>query len=82
MNYYETLRIHDQCRAEAEHSYLTVSVARQAQKVFEDRDAAAQRMIRPNRSLDGKAPILLCETEMGAKQVRRVLYALEAGGVA
>lgn len=58
------------------------SVSHQAEKVFEDRNAAAQWMSRPNQALDGKKPILLCETEIGAKQVRRVLHALEAGGVA
>lgn len=59
-----------------------VSVAHQAEKVFEDRGAAAQWMSRPNPSFDGSTPIQLCETEIGAKQVRCVLHALEWGGVA
>lgn len=58
------------------------SVSHHAEKVFEDRKAAAQWMTRPNQALDGNEPILLCATEIGAKQVRRVLHALEAGGVA
>jgi putative toxin-antitoxin system antitoxin component (TIGR02293 family) len=58
------------------------SVSHQAEEVFENRDAAAQWMSTPNKALGGDAPILLCETEIGAKQVRRVLQALEWGGVA
>lgn len=58
------------------------SVSHQAEEVFENRDAAAQWMSRPNNALGDNAPILLCETEIGAKQVRRVLQALEWGGAA
>ncbi|WDY59641.1 type II RES/Xre toxin-antitoxin system antitoxin [Pseudomonas sp. PSKL.D1] len=58
------------------------SVSHQAEEVFESRDAAAQWMSAPNKALGGDTPILLCETEIGAKQVRRVLQALEWGGVA
>ena len=53
-----------------------------AEEVFESREAAAQWMSVPNKALGGDAPIMLCETEIGAKQVRRVLQALEWGGVA
>lgn len=58
------------------------SVSLQAEEVFEDRVAAAQWLSKPNKALGNNAPILLCETEIGAKQVRRVLQALEWGGVA
>lgn len=58
------------------------SVSHQAEEVFENRDAAAQWMSKPNKALGDNAPILLCETEIGAKQVRRVLHTLEWGGVA
>lgn len=58
------------------------TVSQQAEEVFENRDAAAQWMSKPNKALGGNTPILLCETEIGAKQVRRVLHALEWGGVA
>jgi putative toxin-antitoxin system antitoxin component (TIGR02293 family) len=51
-------------------------------KVFESRGTAAEWMSKPNKSLGTSAPILLCETEIGAKQVRRVLQALEWGGAA
>lgn len=53
-----------------------------AEDVFESREAAAQWMSKPNKALGSDAPIMLCETEIGAKQVRRVLQALEWGGAA
>lgn len=57
-------------------------VCQLAEEVFESRLAAADWMSRANRSLGGQAPIMLCETEIGAKQVRRVLNALDWGGAA
>ncbi len=53
-----------------------------AEGVFESQEGAAQWMSKPNKALGESAPIMLCETEIGAKQVRRVLEALEWGGVA
>lgn len=53
-----------------------------AQEVFESRDAAAKWMSKSNKSLGISAPIMLCETEIGAKQVRRVLQSLAWGGAA
>lgn len=53
-----------------------------AEKLFENRQAAAQWMARPNKALGGSTPVMLCETEAGAKQVRSVLLALEWGGAA
>jgi putative toxin-antitoxin system antitoxin component (TIGR02293 family) len=58
------------------------SVSHQAEEIFENRTTAAEWMSKPNKALGESAPILLCETEIGAKQVRRVLNALEWGGVA
>lgn len=57
-------------------------VCQLAEEVFESRLAAADWMSRANRSLGGQTPVMLCETEIGAKQVRRVLNALDWGGVA
>lgn len=57
------------------------TVSHQAEKVFEDRDAAVQWMARVNRSLGGRVPVLHCETEIGARQVRRALRALDSGGI-
>jgi putative toxin-antitoxin system antitoxin component (TIGR02293 family) len=53
-----------------------------AERVFESQAAAAHWMTTPNKALGGTAPIMLCETEIGAKQVRRILQALEWGGPA
>lgn len=58
------------------------SICHLAEDVFESREAAASWMSKPNKALGGATPIMLCETEIGAKQVRRVLLALEWGGVA
>lgn len=58
------------------------SVSHRANEVFEDQAKAAKWMSTPNKALGGDAPILLCETEIGAKQVRRVLNALEWGSAA
>ncbi|MBV6659688.1 MbcA/ParS/Xre antitoxin family protein [Pseudomonas yamanorum] len=57
------------------------TVSHLAERVFEDRDAAVQWLTRANKALGGNAPILLCETEIGAKQIRRALGALDSGGV-
>ena len=46
-----------------------------SKEVFEDRNAATNWMSKPNGVLGGNAPVLLCETEFGAKQARRVLHA-------
>lgn len=53
-----------------------------AEDVFEDKAVAASWLAKPNDALGGKAPLALCETELGARQVRRVLHAIEWGGVA
>lgn len=58
------------------------SVALLAEEVFEDKKAAAQWMSAPNNALAGNTPLMHCETAIGAQQVRRILNALEYGGVA
>ncbi|WP_454868452.1 type II RES/Xre toxin-antitoxin system antitoxin [Pseudomonas farris] len=58
------------------------TVSHLAEEVFESQANAALWMSKPNKALGGSAPIMLCETEIGAKQVRRVLQALEWGGAA
>lgn len=57
-------------------------VAVLAEEVFEDKSVASSWMSNVNDALGGKAPLALCETELGARQVRRVLHAIEWGGVA
>lgn len=58
------------------------AVCNLAEEVFESKEAASQWMSKPNKALGGSAPIMHCDTEIGAKQVRRVLQALEYGGAA
>tara|TARA_R100001143_G_C3358591_1_gene134098 strand:+ start:2741 stop:3211 length:471 start_codon:yes stop_codon:yes gene_type:complete len=58
-----------------------VGVALLAENVFEDKTAATQWMSTPNAALGGVSPIMHCDTEIGARQVRRILNALEWGGV-
>ncbi|VVO73678.1 hypothetical protein PS862_01465 [Pseudomonas fluorescens] len=58
------------------------TVSHLAEEVFENKANAAHWMSTPNKALGGTAPIMLCETEIGARQVRRVLHALEWGGAA
>ena len=53
-----------------------------AEAVFQSRDTAVCWMSKPNKALGGETPVMLCETEIGTKQVRRVLQALEWGGAA
>lgn len=57
------------------------AIASHAARVFEDQDTARRWMITSNRGLNNQTPLMLCETEIGARQVRRVLAALEYGGV-
>lgn len=56
-------------------------VADLAEDIFESRTVALDWMAAPNPALGGLAPQHLCGTEAGAQQVRRVLRALESGGV-
>lgn len=58
------------------------SVALLAEEVFEDKTAATVWLCEPNQALAGRSPLSLCDTEIGANQVRRILHALEWGGAA
>jgi len=58
------------------------AIALMAEAVFEDAAAASEWMATPNPALNGNSPVMHCETSIGARQVRRILNALEWGGVA
>ncbi|MFA7669280.1 MAG: antitoxin Xre/MbcA/ParS toxin-binding domain-containing protein [Burkholderiaceae bacterium] len=58
------------------------TVALLAEDVFEDKQTASEWMSSPNTALAGNRPVMHCETAIGAQQVRRILHALEWGGVA
>ncbi|WP_455233340.1 antitoxin Xre/MbcA/ParS toxin-binding domain-containing protein [Geopseudomonas aromaticivorans] len=59
-----------------------VAVQALAERVFEDRQVALDWMARPNQALAGATPLSCCATEVGAQQARRILRAIEFGGVA
>jgi putative toxin-antitoxin system antitoxin component (TIGR02293 family) len=52
-----------------------------AADVFEDEGKATTWMTRINVALGGQAPLSLCDNDISAGQVRRVLRAIEYGGV-
>jgi putative toxin-antitoxin system antitoxin component (TIGR02293 family) len=52
-----------------------------AEGIFQSRDMATCWMSKPNKALGGHKPVLLCGTDIGGKQVRRILQALEWGGL-
>lgn len=58
------------------------SVALRAEEIFEDKQVASEWMSSPNHALGGNTPLMHCETAIGAQQVRRILNAIEWGGVA
>jgi len=53
-----------------------------AELVFEDRTAALDWLARPNTALGDATPLSCCATAADTQQVRRVLWAIESGGVA
>ncbi len=69
-------------QAASERLDRLAQVAVIAEEVFEDKELATKWMSTPNRSLGDEPPLALCGTELGARQVRRVLHAIEWGGVA
>ncbi|MFS8149712.1 antitoxin Xre-like helix-turn-helix domain-containing protein [Vreelandella titanicae] len=58
------------------------TVSHLTMEVFEDKLAVIDWMSSSNEALAGQAPIMLCGTDIEAKQVRRLLLALKCGGVA
>ncbi|PLC48355.1 hypothetical protein CR159_18630 [Pollutimonas subterranea] len=57
------------------------SVQKLAEVVFGNSHAAQAWLSTPNTALGGCKPIDLCVTAQGAQHVRRVLRAIEFGGV-
>ncbi|WPP46073.1 MULTISPECIES: MbcA/ParS/Xre antitoxin family protein [unclassified Pseudomonas] len=52
-----------------------------AERVFESRSIALDWLARPNTALGDVTPLSCCATEAGAQLVRRILRAIESGGV-
>jgi len=57
-------------------------VAQHALEVFESRDATIKWLSSSNFSLGGDSPAMHCRTELGGRQVRRLLNAMEWGAPA
>jgi putative toxin-antitoxin system antitoxin component (TIGR02293 family) len=54
-------------------------VAAQAQDIFESADTATSWLKRPNRGLNGHAPVDLLDTDAGTEQVVELLDRIEYG---
>ncbi|MFZ2319415.1 MAG: MbcA/ParS/Xre antitoxin family protein [Pseudomonas sp.] len=54
-------------------------LTRKAEAIFESNDMALNWMRRENIALGNAKPIELCDTDVGAAQVHRVLSAIEYG---
>jgi putative toxin-antitoxin system antitoxin component (TIGR02293 family) len=54
---------------------------RLAQETFGGRDPAAKWLKTPNLGLNGETPLSMLDTEPGAVEVRRILSAINHGGV-
>ena len=59
--------------------YRLARVAAQAQEVFESADTATSWLKRPNRGLNGHAPVDLLDTDAGTEQVVELLDRIEYG---
>ena len=59
--------------------YRLARVAAQAQDVFESADTATSWLKRPNRGLNGSAPVDLLDTDAGTEQVVELLDRIEYG---
>ena len=59
--------------------YRLARVAAQAQDVFESADTATSWLKRPNRGLNGHAPVDLLDTDVGTEQVVELLDQIEYG---
>ena len=59
--------------------YRLARVAAQAQDVFESADTATSWLKRPNRGLNGHAPVDLLDTDAGTGQVVELLDRIEYG---
>lgn len=75
-------RLSDNTRLKADESERVVRIARllkRATEVLENEEDAAQWFRHPLRTLGGKAPLDMCATEPGAREVETVLGRLEHG---
>jgi putative toxin-antitoxin system antitoxin component (TIGR02293 family) len=59
--------------------YRLARIAAQAETVFENSQTATTWLKRPNRALNGRAPVDLLDTDAGTQQVAELLDRIEYG---
>jgi putative toxin-antitoxin system antitoxin component (TIGR02293 family) len=70
------------CLGVSERLDRVAQVAGLALEVLEGPNEAAKWLTRPHPALVNEIPIFLCDTEIGARQIRRILSGIEWGNVA
>jgi putative toxin-antitoxin system antitoxin component (TIGR02293 family) len=66
---------------ESDRLYRLARIAAQAVGVLGTDEKAAMWLRRPNRALNGEAPLSLLDTDLGARQIEDVLGRIEHGVV-
>src|SRR6266478_6617055 len=67
--------------AASERVVRVADITRLAEATFGAREAATHWLKRANLALAGATPLSMLDTEPGAGEVRRLLHAIDAGGV-
>jgi putative toxin-antitoxin system antitoxin component (TIGR02293 family) len=65
--------------SESERLFRVVRLRKLGREVFSTDEAVAQWMTTPDRSLDGKAPLDMLTTDLGAARVENLLRAMAHG---
>ena len=65
----------------SERVVRVADITRMAEDTFGGREAATQWLKTPNFALDAATPLSVLDTEPGAREVRRILSAINHGGV-
>jgi putative toxin-antitoxin system antitoxin component (TIGR02293 family) len=67
--------------AASERVVRVADITRMTERAFGGRSAATQWLKAPNLGLGGATPLSMLDTDVGASEVRRILSAVEYGGV-
>lgn len=65
----------------SERVVRVAEITKTAEETFGGREAAAQWLKTPNLALKAATPLSMLDTEPGAREVRRILSAIDHGGV-
>jgi putative toxin-antitoxin system antitoxin component (TIGR02293 family) len=68
-------------RYESDRLYRLARIVALAEEFLGDHEKAVRWLKRPNRALDGVAPVDALDTELGARQVENVLGRIAYGGI-